>query len=169
VRRLHRPGDIGRAVASVPIIDVLASLGVIVEAAPLPGTTQKIWCPFSDLHPDGGRQREMRLYSDGKAHCHICVKQYDSVSMAAQAWGVSQRIAAQRLLEGQEVITERQAVRSLYVVRAGAVAALGVWADRVGIDRFGLEYRRCLALADHIQEPGHVKLWLAASKQFLRG
>jgi hypothetical protein len=167
MRRLHRPGVIGQANERVPITSVLASLGVLVAEPPPSGVSIKIECPFSFLHPPGKDRREMRLYSDGKAYCHICVTQYDSVSMAAQAWGCSQLVAAQRLLAGQEVATERRVSKSMYASRAAAVAALGEWADANGVDRFSATYARCLTVADAISTEEQVGSWLRACKRVL--
>ena len=167
MRRLHKPGVIGQANERVSIISVLASLGVLVEAPPHPGTNIRIDCPFAYLHPEGKDRREMRLYSDGKAYCHICLVQYDSVSMAAQAWDCGQLVAAQRLLSGQAVETSHQVQRSLYVTRASAVAALAEWADAHEMDRFSERYRRCLTAADAITAPEQVGTWLAACKRAL--
>jgi hypothetical protein len=169
MRRLHRPGVIGQANERVPLIAVLASLGILVEMSPLPGTNIRIDCPFSYLHPEGKDRREMRLYSDGKAYCHVCVTQYDSVSMAAQAWDCSQLTAAQRLLAGQAVESSHQGNRSLYATRACAVAALAEWADAHEVDRFSEMYGRCLTAADAISIPEQVAPWLAACKRALSG
>lgn len=167
MRRLHRPGVIAQAVKLTSILSVLASLGVAVDTLPAYGTSRKIECPFSYLHPEGKDRREMRLYADGKAYCHVCLCQYDSVSMAAQAWDCGQLVAAQRLLAGQEVVPAQEYARSMYAVRAAAVAALAVWADANEVDRLSETYHKCLKLADVISAPEHVGPWLAACKRAL--
>lgn len=143
-------------------------LSVYVDALPPSGVSRKIECPFSFLHPEGKDPREMRLYSDGKAYCHVCLKQYDSVAMAAQGWGCSNLEAAHRLLDGQDVNTETVVKRSMYATRASAVSALAEWADTHGVDRFSGTYRRCLTVADAISSEDQVRDWLNACKRVLK-
>ena len=167
MKRLHRVNSISRACAQTPMHVVLAMAGVEVAGPPPPGTSLKIWCVNSHLHPDGGREREMRLYSDNKAYCHICRKQYDPVSLAAQVWDCSQKVAALRLLVGSTDSDEQSAPQYVFQLRAGAVAALGVWADAHEIDRLGPEYQSCLNVASRITDSSHVIKWLEVCKKVL--
>lgn len=175
MRRLRRGSPTQRAARLVPVSDVLTWLGIATPGTPGPGVSVKVFCPFSETHPpDRAGEKDMRIFSDGKAFCHMCATQYDSVALAAQAWGLTRAEAAQAVLarSGMDV-SEDDDLASLVArvtpeaLRIGAVAALGVWADRTGVDRFGAEYARCLELADQIREPDHVEQWLTACKQHL--
>lgn len=165
MRRLRYGGVIQQAIKAVPITEILRSMGVDAPGLPPFGSSVKIYCPNGIYHPDGGAEKEVRLYPDGKMYCHICVEQHDSVSLAAQAWGCRPLVAARQLLEGREVAEASVVVADRsYELRAGAVAALGVWADARGVDRFSEAYRRCTVAADGICEPEDVDRWLAACK-----
>lgn len=171
MRRLRRGGVIEQAKAAVSLIDVLSGMGVEVSGFPPPGTSIKIWCPFSHLHPDGGREREMRLYGDDrvKVFCHICQQQFDVVSLSASLWDCSQPEAARRLLGGRSVVLEAVGGRTAHDLQVSAVAALGLWADAREVDRFGEQYRTVLATADRILDQSHVDVWLSAAKSALSG
>lgn len=176
MKRLHRGGVVARAVRLVSVVDVLAQLGVDAPGLPPSGSSYKIYCPFGDNHSDRGAEKEMRVYSDGRAYCHKCQRQYDSVSLAAQAWGVAPGIAARQLLvtagfsaASEDAEFEHREEVSPEQLRTGAVAALAAFADLRGVDRFSEVYRRCLHAADKIMSPEHVDQWLAASKRLLTG
>lgn len=177
MRRLHRGGVVERAVRLVPVGAVLTQLGIIFPGTPPAGSSYKIYCPFGDYHPDRGAEKEMRIYSDGRAYCHLCRRQYDSVALAAQAWGMTYPEAAQKLLvdagfsAAPSDSEEERALKETTPeqLQTGALAALAVFADARGIDRFDEPYRRCLRAADAITKPEHVEQWLAACKKLLSG
>lgn len=174
VKSLRRGSFAQRAARMVPISDVLTWLGVANPGTPPDGVSVKVFCPFSETHPpDRAGEKDMRMYGDGKAYCHICAQQYDSVSLAQQAWALSRMEAARAVLahagldvgDDENLSLLRQV--SPEARRSGAIAALGTWADHRGVDRFGAPYARCLSLADHIQQEEHVEQWLSACKTFL--
>lgn len=177
MKRLHHGGVVQRAIRLIPVGVVLDQLGISYPGTPPAGSSYKVYCPFGDYHPDRGAEKEMRLYSDGKAYCHICQRQYDSVALASQAWGMAYPEAAKALLvaggfsaapedsEEERILKET----SPEELRTGAVAALGVFADARDIDRFGDRYARCMEAADAITRPEHVEKWLARCKEFLLG
>lgn len=176
MRRLHRGGLVDRAVRLVPVGDVLMKLGIQFPGTPPAGSSFKIYCPFGDYHPDRGKEKEMRIYSDGRVYCHICRRQYDSVSLFASVAQVSPMIAARQLLvdagyssseddPGIRIVEETPPEK----LQSGALAALGVWADAREIDRLSERYLRCVQTADQILDPEHVQAWLSACKQHLSG
>lgn len=175
VHRLRRGGFVSRAARLVSVSDVLGWLNIASPGTPPEGVSLKVFCPFSETHPpDRSGEKDMRIYADGKAYCHMCATQYDSVAMAAQAWGLSRPEAARAVLAraGLDVSGEEDWEAALAKprpeqLRTGAVAALGVWADRAGVSRFTEHYVRCLELADQITEPEHVDQWLSACKLYL--
>jgi len=177
MKRLHHGGVVDRAVRLIPVGDVLTKLGVQFPGTPPAGSSYKVYCPFGELHPDRGAEKEMRLYADGRAFCHICRRQYDSVSLFAQFAGVSPVIAARQLLvdAGYSSRDDDQGIRIVEEIppeklRVGALAALAVWADARGIDRLTDErYLRCVEVADVITKEEHVQQWLDACKRRLSG
>lgn len=176
MKRLHHGTVVDRAVRLIPVGDVLLKLGVQFPGTPPAGSSYKVYCPFGELHPDRGAEKEMRLYADGRAFCHICRRQYDSVSLFAQAVGVSPVIAARQLLvdAGYSSKDDDQGIRVVEDIppeklQARALAALAVWADAHEIDRFSDAYLRVSDTADHITEQDHVRRWLDAAKRRLSG
>lgn len=175
VRRLRRGGPVSRANRLVSISDVLGWLGIAAPEVPV--TSVKVMCPFVETHPaDRQGEKDMRLYVDGHAFCHVCQEQYTTVKLISQAWDLSPIDAARAALAragldltGNEDLESLLTAPSPERLRTGAVAALGWWADQHDIDRFGSEYARCLQLADQIKEPEHVDLWLIACKAHLLG
>jgi hypothetical protein len=155
---------------------VLTWLNVQNPGTPGEGVSVKVMCPFSETHPpDRSGEKDMRIYSDGKAFCHMCATQYDSVGLAAQAWGLTRVEAARAVLSraGLDVSSEEDWESQLSApspeqMRTSAVAALGVWADAQQVDRFDPRYSACLEAADQIQSAEHVDMWLDACKAFLR-
>jgi len=173
VRRLRRGSFVDRAARLIPIVVVLDHLRIANPGTPGDGVSIKVMCPFQETHPpDRSGEKDMRIYSDGRAFCHMCAEGWDSVGLAARVWDVTRPLAARRLMamQGLDVGEDDS---SLVVpvtpaqLRTGAVAALGVWADRRGVDRFSESYARCLDAADQIATPDHVLKWLAAAKEFL--
>ena len=165
-----------RAVRLIPVGDVLTKLGVQFPGTPPAGSSYKAYCPFGDLHPDRGAEKEMRLYADGRAFCHVCRRQYDSVSMFAQKMDVSPIIAARQLLvdAGYSSHEEDQGLRVVEdtppeKLQMGALAALAIWADAHGVDRFSEDYLRVVDTASFIIEEEHVRRWVAAAKRRLSG
>lgn len=167
MRRLRRGGLIQQANKAVPITEVLRSMGADAPGIPPDGSSVKVYCPYGHFHPDGGAEKEARLYSDGKLYCYVCNEQHDSVSLAAKEWGCRPLVAARLLLAGRVVAEEVIYADRSFELRAGAVAALGVWADACGVDRFSESYAQCLQVADRICEPGHVDQWLQVCKTML--
>lgn len=175
VHRLRRGGFVQRAARLVSVSDVLGWLNIDSPGTPGVGVSLKVFCPFSETHPpDRSGEKDMRIYSDGKAFCHMCATQYDSVAMAAQAWGLTRPEAARAILSraGLDVANNEELESQLAkprpeALRTGSVAALGYWADTRGVNRFSEDYARCLVLADQIMEPEHVDQWLQACKDFL--
>lgn len=175
VHRLRRGGFVSRAARLVSVSDVLGWLGISSPGTPGVGVSLKVFCPFSETHPpDRAGEKDMRIYSDGRGFCHMCSTQYDSVAMAAQAWGLTRPEAARAILSragldvsGEEELDEALSRPRPEHLRMGAVAALGHWADFRGVSRFDASYARCLTLADQIIEPEHVGQWLTACKAFL--
>lgn len=175
MRRLRRGSFVDRAARLVPITAVLDRLGIQNPGTPEGGVSVKVHCPFQETHPpDRSGEKDMRIYSDGKAFCHLCAEGWDSVGLAARVWDLSRPLAARQLLamQGLDVSEDddldellRQATPAQ--LRTGAVAAMGVWADGHGVDRFSEAYIRVLGLADQISKPEHVDQWLRASKEFL--
>jgi hypothetical protein len=173
VKRLRRGSFVSRAVRLVPIVVVLDYIGIQNPGTPEGGISVKVHCPFQETHPpDRSGEKDMRLYSDGKAFCHLCAEGWDSVQLAARLWELTLPEAARRLLamRGLDVSEEDEAFVQAVTpeqLRASAVAALGVWADANDVSRFTENYVRCLRLADQIQKSEHVDAWLRASKDFL--
>lgn len=176
MKRLRRGSFVARAARMVPITVVLDHLGIQNPGTPEGGVSVKVHCPFQETHPpDRSGEKDMRIYSDGKAWCHLCTEGWDSVGLAARIWDLSRPLAARQLLAMQGIdVSGDEDVESLLreatpaQLRTSAVAALGVWADARGVDRFDPAYARCLEMADQITEPHHVDLWIAAAKDFLR-
>lgn len=162
-----------RAARMVPIVVVLDHLRIPNPGTPGEGVSIKVACPFQETHPpDRSGEKDMRIYSDGKAFCHMCAEGWDSVALAARVWDVSRPIAARRLLAMQGLdVSEDDVIVTQAVtpaqLRTGAVAALGVWADRRGVDRFSDRYASCLTAADLIEREEQVSEWLTACKSFL--
>jgi hypothetical protein len=175
VHRLRRGGFVSRAARLVPAGDVLTWLGIPNPGTPGEGVSVKVFCPFSETHPpDRSGEKDMRLYSDQRAFCHMCAQGYDSVGLAAQAWGLTRPEAARAVLSragldvsGVEELDEALAKPRPEALRTGAVAALAYWADTRGVSRFSAQYVQCLGLADQIIEPDHVDLWITACKKYL--
>lgn len=167
MKRLHRGGIIQQANTAVPIFEILRTMGVDAPTLPPFGTSVKIYCPNGIYHPDRGAEKEARLYADGKMYCHICDEQHDSVSLAAQLWGCRPLSAARQLLEGRVISEDVALADQSYELRAGAVLALGVWADANDVDRFTEAYRQCLKDADGIHLPEDVDRWLGSAKDAL--
>ena len=176
VRRLRRGGFVTRAARLVSASEVLNWVGIPAPGTPPPGVSVKVTCPFSETHPpDRQGEKDMRIYNDGRAYCHICTEQYDSVALAAQLWSLTRFEAAKAILarSGLDMSGSEEDLQSLLVqikperLRGDAVHALGVWADVNGIDRFGDSYFRCLGLADQIKSEDHIQGWLTACKDYL--
>ncbi len=176
MRRLRRGSFVERASRLVPIVVVLDHLGIQNPGTPEGGVSVKVHCPFQETHPpDRSGEKDMRIYGDGKAFCHLCAEGWDSVALAARVWDLSRPLAARQLLamrgldvSGDEDMESLLTKPTPAQLRTSAVAALGVWSDFAGVSRFDESYRLCLSLADQIVEPRHVEQWLKASKDFLR-
>lgn len=173
MKRLRRGSFVERAARMVPIVVVLDHLGISNPGTPEGGVTVKVMCPFQETHPpDRSGEKDMRIYSDGKAFCHICAEQFDSVGLAARIWDLSRPLAARQLMamQGLDVGEDDESLVRVVTpaqLRSSAIAALGVWADARDVDRFGPAYATVMQVADRITEPEHVQEWLEASKDFL--
>jgi hypothetical protein len=172
VQQLRRGRITDRAARLVPVCVVLDMLNIPNPGTPPEGVSVKVACPFQELHPqDRSGEKDMRIYGDGKAYCHMCAEGWDSVALAAKLWEVTRVQAARQLLaaQGLEVTAEDEVVATVTPaqLRSASVAALGIWADANGVDRFSERYVRCLGLADQIQTAEHVDAWLSACKTFL--
>lgn len=175
MKRLRRGTMVQRASRLVPVVVVLDKLGIANSGTPPEGVSLKVECPFQEGHPpDRSGEKDMRIYSDGKAFCHMCAEGWDSVHLAARVWELSLMQAARHLLALQGIEVSDDDRESLAVkatpaqLRASAVAALAVWADANDINRFSAAYAKCLQAADDIVSEEHVDAWLTACQNFLR-
>lgn len=167
MRRLRYGGVIQQANKAVSIVEILKSMGIDAPGIPPFGTSVKVYCPYGIYHPDRGAEKEARLFSDGKLYCYVCDEQHDTVSLAAQAWGCRPMVAARQLLEGREVTLDPVMRDRSWELRAGALAALAVWADAREVDRFSESYLRCTTAVDGVRDPQDVDRWLRACKTAL--
>ncbi len=173
MKRLRPGGVIAQARQRVSLVSVLRELGVDIDAPPVEGRNRRVHCPFGSLnHEDTGIKAEMRVYNDTESYCHACAAQYDPVNLMAMVWGCSNNRAARRLLarleavEGPDVAAD-SSTAALSRAKAGMVAALGVWADSVGVDRTSPGYAAVLAELDWCADVDAAERWLAAAKQDL--
>jgi hypothetical protein len=175
VKQLRRGSVVDQAARRVSVCEVLDWIGIQNPGTPPEGVSVKCTCPFQETHPgDRSGEKDMRIYGDGKAFCHMCNEQWDSVRLVSQIWSLTLPEAARAVLarsgldvSGDDHLASLLSKPTPQQLRPGALAALAVWADSQNIDRFGESYARCLQLADKITEPHHVDKWLTACKGFL--
>jgi len=167
VKRLRQRNVIAQARAQVPIVAVLRELGVEIDAAPEEGVNRRVYCPFGELnHEDGGRERQMRVYVDNSAWCFECNQRYDPVSLIAINESCHYSDAATRLLDRMGGAPD-STVSVMPSVRAGVVAALGVWADAHGVDRTAARYGDVLRSLDALESEDQARPWLTRAKGVL--
>ena len=135
--RKKRNPDIERA-RKVPIHDVLRDFCNIT--VPYSEGSYKTYCPFSSEHPDGGKDRTMRVYSaTNSAYCFALHGNMDPVSLVVLLKGIPARVAAQQVLQKynipsrapwrqryQEILLDSERRESQAVDAAALVEALHV-------------------------------------------
>lgn len=135
-KRAKNP-DIARA-KEVPIHDVLRDFFRIT--VPYAEGSYKIYCPFSAEHPDGGIDKNTRVYSaSNSVYCFAVHGSMDPVGLVMMQMGVPAKVAAQKVLQRynipsrapwrqryQEVLLDAERRESPAVDPAALVEALHV-------------------------------------------
>ena len=169
MKTLRKRNIIAQARERVSIVAVLRDLGVDIPSAPEQGIAIRVYCPFGEMsHEDQGRERQMRVYVDNTAWCFDCNQKYDPVSLTAIHLGCNYTAAARRLLDRVGGAPD-PTVSVMPSIRAGMVAALGVWADVHGVDRTAARYGEVLRSLDALESEDQAQVWLTRAKGALSG
>jgi hypothetical protein len=99
-----RMGLVERANAQVPIQDLLRDLfGITVPREIV--KSWKIRCPFGGLlHPDGGVEKNSRVYEDNHMYCWTCEQSFRPVDLMASWSGMKPTDAARKLLRDHHLL-----------------------------------------------------------------
>lgn len=167
--------------AKVSIVTVCRMLGVDLPDEVDAERSRKISCPFGELyHSDQGLSPAMRIYLEtNSAYCFSCTWFYTPVSLAARAWDISRKEAAERLLDRigyrpLDLAEQWQAVLDYEpeLDKALLGEALKTYCRRTcktwGYRQFNDDVRatltRCLSLLDLVKTADDATRWLAACK-----
>ena len=163
----------------VPITVVCTLLGIVISDGA--GRPRKVRCPFGEVyHSDHGHAPAMRVYvQSNSAWCFACGVYYTPVTLAAQAWDCTRRVAATRLLEhiGHRPLSSAvawvNATRSAQTPqRAQLAQALQTYCRRIEDAWARLQFdplvaatlSRCLALLELVDDEHDAQQWLAGCK-----
>lgn len=138
----------------------------------------KVHCPFGLLHPDQGRERAFRVYSD-HGYCFAERRRFTAVSLLAAYWELSWKDAAKKALDligyvpagyAQEFENAQKPPepdrRALAVALAEWCRAnCSDWSDRQYHRVVAGQLSRCLGLLPLVKTEGDCARWLEGCQQ----
>lgn len=173
---LRRRSAVSTADEEVSILGLLRRLDVFVPDVQ-PGKSHKIYCPFGHVHIDHGLAKAMRVYPDtNSCYCFAGCGYFRPSSLAAQAWDVSVREAAERLLEEigyQEPTAERETEARLdFSALSEALrmycSSFPGWDVLQYDSAVASALDRCLALLPAVSSADEAREWLEACKLVMK-
>lgn len=170
---------------NVSIVTVCQMLGVDLPDDVGSSRSRKVSCPFGELyHSDQGVSAAMRIYPDtNSVYCFSCSTYWTPVSLAAQAWDVDRRTAAERLLDhiGYRPLDLATAWRTATEFEPEPDKALMADALKTYCRRIDKQWNlrqfdagvaatltRCLSLLDLVRTSDDVGVWLAGCKTVMQ-
>ena len=161
---------INRVNNQVSITSLLRRLNVYVPNE-VYGST-KIYCPFGQMHPDGGISKAMRVYpATNSCFCFAENLHLSPVKLWAMAEDLSQYDAALDL--SGELQREEETEEETKPDKAALAAALNTYCSRVITDwderqfddrELSDTYSKCLDLLSHVETDPDAERWLQACK-----
>jgi hypothetical protein len=178
---IRTPGQIANE--EIPIAAVCRILGMdMPDLAYM--NSPKMYCPFSDLHSDGGASKSFRTYADGNtAHCFACSKTWNVVTLYMDHTDQNYQDAARSLLEYFDIRTEDVddrwqaliAPQTLTINTAELAEALKLycarvdpqWEERQFEPAVSATFGACLNLLQSIATVEDVEKWRTATKKVM--
>ena len=161
---------INRVNNQVSITSLLRRLNVYVPNE-VYGST-KIYCPFGQMHPDGGISKAMRVYpATNSCFCFAENLHLSPVKLWAMAEDLSQYDAALDL--SGELQREEETEEETKPDKAALAAALNTYCNRVITDweerqfddrELANTYSSCLSLLTYVEDDPSAERWLQTCK-----